>query len=413
MPSTTPDPGAGPLRRRAVRWLATVRLLRYAHPGLIVGTGVLHLAVGLLPIAFILATSTLISRIPDAMSGFGGHGGIGRIGLALILAVAAFVLQQLLVPFQSVLAELVVRQVDGACIVRLMACALRDLPVAELERQEVLDVLSDARNGFERVVPTPGDAAAGTLALIARYTQLVGAAVMVSVVLGPGTGVLVAVTALVIRFGQRGSLSRFGAVRATLAGPRRRLSYLRRTATGTGLAKEARVLGLVPWLRQRHGREARGYLEPLWATRRRLLFWPFVALAVFGLLGGGAALSALAEDGTDGSLTLLQLSVALQAVLIPMRFGVYFPESDMQTLYGLAAHDALTRLEQVAADGGGHDRQHDPGHGSDPPRPSASRASGSATTTVPPPCSTGSTSNSHRERRRRSSASTVQVRRHW
>ena len=82
-------------------------------------------------------------------------GGIGRIGLALILAVAAFVLQQLLVPFQSVLAELVVRQVDGACIVRLMACALRDLPVAELERQEVLDVLSDARNGFERVVP-PG-----------------------------------------------------------------------------------------------------------------------------------------------------------------------------------------------------------------------------------------------------------------
>ncbi len=366
MPSTTPDPGAGPLRRRAVRWLATVRLLRYAHPGLIAGAGGLHLAVGLLPIAFILATSTLISRIPDAMSGFGGHGGIGRIGLALMLAVAAFVLQQTLVPFQSVLAELVIRQVDGACIVRLMACALRDLPAADLERQEVLDVLSDARNGFERVVPTPGDAAAGTLALIARYTQLVGAAVMVSVVLGPGTGVLVAVTAIVIRFGQRGSLSRFGAVRATLAGPRRRLSYLRRTATGTGLAKEARVLGLVPWLRQRHGKEARGYLEPLWATRRRLLFWPFVALAGFGLLGGGAALSALAEDGTNGSLTLLQLSVALQAVLIPMRFGVFFPESDMQTLYGLAAHDALTRLEQVAADGGGHDRQYDPGHVPDP-----------------------------------------------
>ena len=79
------------------------------------------------------------------------------------------------------------------------------------------------------------------------------------------------------------------------------------------------------------GRRA-GYLEPLWATRRRLLFWPFVALAVFGLLGGGAALSALAEDGTDGSLTLLQLSVALPGRAdSQVRFGVYFPESDMQT----------------------------------------------------------------------------------
>ena len=350
MPSTAPT-GTGSIRRRVSRWIVTGRLLRHARPGLLAATVVLHLAVGLLPVAFILATSSLLSRIPGALAtGHGaGHDPWAEVGTALLLAVGAFVLQQLLVPFQSVLGELVTRQVDGACIARLMACALRDLPVAELERQEVLDVLSDARSGFERVVPTPGDAAAGALALIARYAQLVGAAAMVTFVLGPGPGLLVAVTALVIRFGQRGSLSRFGAVRTTMAAQRRRLSYLRRTASGSGLAKEARVLGLVPWLRERHGSEARRYLEPLWASRRRLLFWPFVALAAVGLLGGGTALTVLALGGAHGSLSLLQLSAALQAVLVPMRFGVYFPESDMQTLYGLAAYDALVQLEQVAA----------------------------------------------------------------
>lgn len=83
------------------------------------------------------------------------------LGLAPLLAVCAFVVQQLLAPFQSALGELVTRQVDGACIARLMRCALIGLPVAELERQDVLDILSDARGGFERVSPTPGDAAAG------------------------------------------------------------------------------------------------------------------------------------------------------------------------------------------------------------------------------------------------------------
>ncbi|MFC1419786.1 ABC transporter ATP-binding protein [Streptacidiphilus cavernicola] len=370
MPSTTPAPGGGTLRRRADRWLAAGRLLGHADTGLVALTVALQLGIGLLPVAFILATSQLVSTIPDAMSSPGRHGMTGPLGVALLLAAAAFVLQQLLAPFQSVLGELVGRQVDGGCITRLMTCALRDLPVAQLERQELLDVLSDARSGFERVVPTPGDAAAGTLALLARYTQLLGASLMVTLVLGPLPGLLVAATAIVIRFGQRGSLGRFGTARAALAAPRRRLSYLRRTATSAALAKEARVLGLVPWLRRRHGTEARGYLEPLWAVRRRLLFRPFIALAVLGLVGGATALTALAEQGAHGTLSLLQLSAALQAVLIPMRFGVFFPESDMQTLYGLAGYDALRRLELTAAEHGSADSRSSSGgtaaeHGAD------------------------------------------------
>ncbi|MFI6961446.1 ABC transporter ATP-binding protein [Streptomyces sp. NPDC050255] len=343
--------------RRAARWRSVGRLLRHTHPALLTATIALHITVGLLPVVFIAWTSRLISRVPDALSPSGGSGW-AVLGLAPLLAVCAFVVQQLLAPFQSALGELVTRQVDGACIARLMRCALIGLPVAELERQDVLDILSDARGGFERVSPTPGDAAAGALALIARYAQLTGASVMVALVLGPGPGALVAVTALVIRFGQRGSLDRFGALRIGLAGERRKLNYLRRTAGGPALAKEARMLGLLPWLRERHTAQARGYLDPLWEGRRRLLFWPFVGLAAVGLVGGGGSLYVLAREGASGSLSLLQLSVALQAVLIPMRFGVYFPESDVQIRDGLAAYHALTRLESMAAGGpAGPERQ--------------------------------------------------------
>ncbi|RKE17800.1 ABC transporter ATP-binding protein [Streptomyces sp. TLI_171] len=328
------------LRRRVRHRLAAARLLRLLHPGLLAGATLLHLAVGLLPIGFIAATSHLIAALPAARTGGGGPTAV------LLIAAAAFVLQQALAPFQSLAGELVARQVDGARIADLMACALDRLDSADLEEQDVLDLLAEARGGFDRLSPTPGEAAAGTLALLARYAQLVGAAAVVALALGPLPAVLVTVAALVIRAGQRGALSRFGAARATLTGRRRRLAYLRRTATGTGIAKEARMLGLVPWLRTRHSAEARRYLEPLWATRRRLLFRPFLGLASVGLAGGGAALALLARGGADHTLTLLQLSAALQAVLIPMRFGVFFPESDMQTLYGLTAEDALRTLEQ-------------------------------------------------------------------
>ncbi|MEU3496782.1 ATP-binding cassette domain-containing protein [Kitasatospora cineracea] len=351
MPSSAPPPtpAATPpglperLRRRVRHRLAAARLLRLLHPALLAGASALHLAVGLLPIGFIAATSHLIAALPAARTGGGGP------TAALLIAAAAFVLQQALAPFQALAGELVARRVDGVRIADLMACALDGLDSADLEEQDVLDLLAEARGGFDRLSPTPGEAAAGTLALLARYAQLLGAATVVGIALGWLPALLVTAAALVIRAGQRGALSRFGAARATMTGRRRRLAYLRKAATGTGIAKEARMLGLVPWLRERHTAEARRYLEPLWATRRRLLFRPFLGLAAVGLLGGGAALTLLARGGATHTLTLLQLSAALQAVLVPMRFGVFFPESDMQTLYGLTADDALRTLEQRPA----------------------------------------------------------------
>jgi ATP-binding cassette subfamily B protein len=334
------------VRARAQRWIDALGLLRRVRPGLLVTAVLLNVALGLLPLAFIVATGVLLAWVPRAA----GHAGDpwAVVGAVLLVAVALFVAQQMLAPFQSGLGETIGRQVDGACIDRLMSCSLTGLPVAELERSEVLDVLTDAAGGFERAMPTPGDAAAAVVALVARYSQLIAAAVVTGVVLGPVLGVVVGLTALIVRFGQRGSLGRIGELFTALAPHRRRVAYLRRSAAGPGFAKEMRVNGLLGWYLDRHDDDTRAHLERLWAGRRRILFRPFLVLAAAGLAGGGVTLVGLSQIAAGGGLTLLQLGVAVQAVLIPLRFGAYFPECDVQTQYGLQGLAAIRRLETLA-----------------------------------------------------------------
>ncbi|MFJ6805569.1 ABC transporter ATP-binding protein [Streptomyces anulatus] len=337
------DPMLSVLRSRGERWWGIAKLLPYAGAGLLAASLVVNIVLGLLPLVFIVAMSVLMQRLPDAMGE-----GLGSVGVPLALAAAALVGQQLLAPYRTHVHEVVVRRVDGRCVQRVMGAALRDAPIGMLEDAETLDLLGQARSAFEKQSRTPGDAAAGLLALVSRYAQLTGSCVLVAIALGPWAGVVVAVTALVTRFGQRGSLGRFAKLFGSLSGRWRRMDYIRRTASGKETAKEIRVFGLSGWFRDRHDQEIHGYLRPLWEGRRRLLFLPFVALSAVGLAGGALALLLLAGRTADNSLSVLELAIAVQGILIPLRFGVYFPESDVQTQYGMYSAEAAEKFERLA-----------------------------------------------------------------
>ncbi|GHJ47881.1 multidrug ABC transporter permease [Catellatospora sp. TT07R-123] len=326
------------------RWIELAKLLPRAGAAPVAAALAVSVVFGLAPIAFMVAMSVLLARVPAVARGE------GALGTAAALTLVALAVQQLVGPFQSALAELISRRVDAHCVRRALEAAYRRAPVATLERPGTLDLLADVRAAMDRTTPSPGDAAAALPALLARYTQLTGAVVLIAVVLSPVTAVIVGVTALVIRFGQRGSLGRFGAHWDALSPQRRRLAYVRGLATGTEAAKEVRVLGLLDWVTRRLHREHRGYLDPLWAMRRRLLLWPFVGFAAVGLTGGALGLAAIAQATAHGRLSLLGYGLAVQAVLIPVRFGVYFPEADVQTQFGGRAYAALVRFEQACAD---------------------------------------------------------------
>jgi ATP-binding cassette subfamily B protein len=227
-----------------------------------------------------------------------------------------------------------------------MAAGLADAPMAALERRDVLDQLSLARSCLTENWQTPGAAAAGLLALLARYTQLIGAVVLVSTVIGPLGGLVLGVTAAVTRLGSRGSLTRWSMViERTFGPPRRRMTYVLDTGSYVALAKEARVLGLLDWLSARAHAESSSYLGAWWRERRKIYFLPFLGYSALVLAGSVLLLLQLRAAVGAGAVSVLGLSLAVQAILVPVRMGTFFLECDVQTQYGIVAHDMIIELE--------------------------------------------------------------------
>jgi ATP-binding cassette, subfamily B, bacterial len=330
-------------------WWSIIRIVPRAGRRAVAVAALLNLVVGLLPLGFVVATSVAIARVPAA--GSSAHGAWGPVLAAMTLAIVVLLLQSALSPFQAAFTELISRRVDGFCTRRLMRCTLAEAPVAQLEQAAVLDKLSDARRGLVENFVTPGAAAAGLVTLIARYAQLLGAVVIVGIVLGPLAALLIAAAALVARVGNRGSLSRWSVIIDRLSPARRKMFYVFDTGSELAAAKEIRMLGTLPWWRARAEQESGAYLRPLWRDRRRIFLGPFVWFSLAVLAGAAAVLVLLRNAAGHGGLSVLDLSLAIQAILIPLRFGVFFPEADVQTQYGMLAHDSILEIERGAAAG--------------------------------------------------------------
>jgi ATP-binding cassette subfamily B protein len=116
-----------------------------------------NLAIGLLPLGFVVGTSVMIGRVP-ALALHHGSSPWGSVLVAFALAIGALVLGNVLSPLQTALGELVTRRVDGHAARRLMTATLTEAPMAVLEQQEVLDRLNDARHWLVEYFTTPGAA---------------------------------------------------------------------------------------------------------------------------------------------------------------------------------------------------------------------------------------------------------------
>jgi ATP-binding cassette, subfamily B, bacterial len=310
---------------------------------------VLNLVIGVLPLGFVVGTSVAIGRVAEA-----GRATWGGVLLAVGLAVVSLLLQSVLSPFQAAFAELISRRVDGACARSLMRAALTEAPFGLLEQPDVLDKMGDARRGLVEYPATPGAAVAGLIALIARYAQLAGGVAITGVVLGPVAALVITAAALVARFGERGIQARYSLLEKRSAAARRKAYYILDTGSSLAAAKEIRVLGTLPWWQERGRRDSGFYLRPLWRARRRIRLVPVTVYSLV-VLAGTAAVLVMLRDAADhgavhhGGLSVLGLSLALQAVLIVLRFGVYFPEADDQTLDGMRARDSMLEIEHAAA----------------------------------------------------------------
>jgi ATP-binding cassette, subfamily B, bacterial len=324
-------------------------LVPSAGTGLTVALLVLNIVLGVLPVLFVLATSVMIGRVPAAVTGGVGSGEWQALVWAFVLAASAFVAQQILAPLQASLGELMVRRVDGRVYGRLIGASLQSAGIGPLEDQKLLDELTQAATTLERSFRTPGNACAGLLALVARYTQLVGFALIVGYIFSwPAAAALVAAT-MVFRKGNRGGLRTYGRLFARSIATRREAHYYWTTAMSPAAGKEIRVFGLSNWLSDHYRDLQMTLLGMIWAERRRIYLKPYLVYTAFGFAIAAVALAAIGRTAASGGLTLTELAVSLQAALGALRLGESFQESDTQTQFGLYASDGVEAFERGVA----------------------------------------------------------------
>ncbi|MCE6996377.1 ABC transporter ATP-binding protein/permease [Saccharothrix sp. S26] len=332
----------GTARERFAARRDIVRLLPRAGRWPVAALVAINLLLGCLPVVFTVATAMVLGRVPAAVRG--GLDSAAWHGLVAVFGVAAgaFVGRQLLSPVERALGELVTRRVDGRVVDELMAASLRSPGLGPLEDQRALDALRTAAREVEFGVQSPGRAATGLLALIARYTELAGCAVAIGAVFSWPAAVALVVTVLLFRHGQRGGLRRYARARSLLAAEQREVDYLRELAGGAAAAKEIRVFGLDGHLRQRLRETHLRYLGPLWAERRAIYLWPFVRFSVLAVAVTAVVFAVL--GATAHEITLTGFVLVATAVLGLLRLAEHYPEADLPTAVGMRAYDAVRRF---------------------------------------------------------------------
>jgi len=324
-------------------------LLPGAGRGLLAGALCVNVLLGLLPLVFIVATSVMIGRVPAAVSAGVGSAEWRDLVIAFAVAAAAFVTQQILAPLQVALGELAARRIDGRVIGRLIGASLKSTGIGTLEDQRLLNDLTQVATTIETAFRTTGLACAGLLALVARYTQLVGCVILVGWVFSPLAGAGLLLATMVFRKGQRGGLRTYGKLFAGNIALRREGRYYRSVAMRPDAGKEIRVFGLAGWLSERYRALQMELLAKVWAERRRIYFRPYLVYTAFGLAVAAVSIAALGHAAATGVITLTELALGLQAALAALRLGEHYPEADTQTQFGMFAYDGVQGFESGVA----------------------------------------------------------------
>lgn len=338
--------------RLTITRINTARLAgRACSVSLISADILVNLLLGILPVLYVIASAVMVGRVPAAVRDGSDSDAWHALLSAFLVAAIAFVGQQIVAPVRESVSELVARRVDGWVIDEVMAAATGGTGIGALENPKVVADLRTAARELENLIQSPGQACAGLLALLARYTQLAGYAVVVGVEFSwlAGAGLVAAV--LLFRYGQRGGLRKYAELRFALYPGELKYDYLRALGVDSGAAKEIRVYGLIGWLSQVWRESYLEWLKPLWMARRRIYLLPYVAFASWGVLVSATVFAVLGRDAAapHTELTLTKFVMVASAALAALRLGEAYRESDLPTVVGMHAYDAVRRFTDTLA----------------------------------------------------------------
>ena len=350
--------------RRRAYWEAAVlarlriwQIMPLAGWWRIAALATISLVLGLLPLVFMLATSAMIGGVPNAVSGGVGSHAWDRVVELFLIAAAAFVAGQILAPVQQMIGLAVQRAVDGRVRDQAVEAVTGSVGIAALEDGGVLATFSEARMRFENNWHTPGNAVAGMLYLVARYTQLIGLLVIVYLLLGPWIALAMTAGVMVLRTANRGGLRSYSRLWRDNGHLRRRYRYFLDVSMGSTASKEIRVFGSMPWLAKGHAKAHSDFADPIDRERRRIYFKPYLvytAVAFVAVLWSLVSLTTQAAgtgesagDLASGAMTLTAFTLGLQALIGALMLARDYPESDTSTQFGMNALTAIRDVEKA------------------------------------------------------------------
>jgi ATP-binding cassette subfamily B protein len=321
--------------RLEIMWLA-----RLAGPVIIAVDLIANLLLGLLPVGFAVAAAVVVGRVPAAVQGGPHSAAWAALLRAFLLAAGAFLAQQLVAATRHSTGELLARKVDGKVIDDVIAASTGTTGIGPLEDPEVVGDLRSAARELENWVQSPGQACAGQLALLARYTQLLGYAVVIGVAASWLAGVGIVAAVLLFRYGMRGGLRKYAAFRIKMDPVELKNDYLRALTIDATAAKEIRVFGLIDWLRDYWRACYLDWLAPLWKARRRIYLWSFLWLTLWGLAVTVVVLALIGGAAAETRLSLARFMMVATCALGAITLGEFYREADLQTAVGMHAYDS-------------------------------------------------------------------------
>jgi ATP-binding cassette subfamily B protein len=329
--------------------LAVLRVFPYAGR-LLLPAAAVQLFSALAPVAFIVATSAIVGRVPGAVEHGLDSPEWRSLRNALILAGILFVAQQIVGPLQFTLSQTLAWRIEDELRERAAAASFAPVGIAALEEPETFDTLADLVDVRRGTGFGPGWTVGATLMLSSLYLQWALAAVLIGVVYAWWAAVLLALASLALRISIRTGFGKHSRYEGTFAGARRRRDYYRDLITAGAAGKEVRVFGLLDWLGARYRDHAAAALHPVWRSRRRNIYGSYLRASPVWLVLCGIATIGASRAAAHGSLTIGELAYVLQGILLMGALGTYIDGVDHETEHGLTAFLGLERLEARVAD---------------------------------------------------------------
>jgi ATP-binding cassette subfamily B protein len=328
--------------------LYLLRELRSVVGPLALCLAVLNLVISAIPGCFMIASSIVVGRTPAAVVGGLGSRAWGSLVAAFAVSAAVLFVQQVLAPLSVSLGQVLKHRVDGEFHDQILAASLAGTGIAPLEDHEAAGGLWLAAEQLERG-KTPGDAAAGTVALVARYGQLVMYGVLLGVAVSWWAAVVICGVTMTFRVGHRAVVRIYTRLWPVTGPLRRESEYFRELGAGPAAAKETRVFGLDGWIGERYRASALAARYPVWHARRKANGVAFFWRTALGIVVVGAVLALMLRSAAAGHVSLTHLALGVQAALGAVSLGEFYHESDTGTQFGMQSVSGLRTFQEAAA----------------------------------------------------------------